>query len=155
MKYQIDTDTKIFSKLIYHSGINNSRYSIPWCNGIDINITNMILAGIKFQLWYKSSVSLRLYFESFIHSMLCITKAIRIEIWKPDCSHCKIERSIQKKQKNKRGAWRFSKRAANITHEKLECKFKIRKWVQIKTHKHSKIDTRIDGNLICTTQVCT
>jgi hypothetical protein len=25
--------------------------------------------------------------------------------------------------------WRFSKRAANITHEKIKCKFKLRKWV--------------------------
>ncbi len=37
---------------------------------------------------------------------------ISVEIWKPDCSYWKTER-------NQRHAWRFSKRAANITHKKV------------------------------------
>ncbi len=109
---------------------------------------NMIPAGINFQLWYKSNVSLGLIFQGFIHSMLCITKRIRVEIWKPDCSHWKTKR-------NKRYAWKFSKRAANFAHEKSKCKFKIRNWVQLEAHNHSKIDTRGEGNSKHTTLICT
>ncbi len=95
--YTYDTGTsREFLKLIYQSGINNSRNPISWCNGININMTNMIPAGINFQLWYKSSVSLRWFLRALsmeIHSMLCITKAIRVDIQKPDCSHWKTERN--------------------------------------------------------------
>jgi hypothetical protein len=56
--YRYDTGTsRELLKPIYQSRINNSRYPISWCNGININMTNMIPAGINFQLWYKSSIS--------------------------------------------------------------------------------------------------
>jgi len=45
--YRYDTgSSREFLKLIYQSDINNSRYPISWCNGI--NMTNMIQAGINF-----------------------------------------------------------------------------------------------------------
>jgi hypothetical protein len=53
IRYGYDTGTsREFLKLIYQSGI-----TISWCNGINIDMTNMIPAGINFQLWYNSSVS--------------------------------------------------------------------------------------------------
>jgi len=39
--------------------------------------------------------------------------------------------------------------------EDFKCKFKIRKWVQLEAHNHSKIDTKGEGNSKRATLICT
>jgi hypothetical protein len=39
--------------------------------------------------------------------------------------------------------------------KRFKCKFKIRKWVGLEAHNHSKIDTRGEGNSKHATLICT
>jgi hypothetical protein len=39
--------------------------------------------------------------------------------------------------------------------KRFKCKFKIRKWVKLEAHNHSKIDTKGEGNSKRATLICT